>query len=102
MGVGVGARRAGGVPRPGLGRARRADRTAWVARSSPRPTGTRRTEGVSAILLHHAAASPRSGPFWARHGYRPLLSSWAQVDPRYAAEAQRPRFGLEVSRAPRR
>ena len=35
-------------------------------------------EGVSAILLHHAAASPRSGPFWARHGYRPLISSWAR------------------------
>ncbi len=35
-------------------------------------------EGVSAILLHHAASSPRSGPFWARHGYRPLISSWAK------------------------
>lgn len=32
--------------------------------------------GASATLLHHALPSPLSGPFWARHGYRPLWTSW--------------------------
>lgn len=35
-------------------------------------------EGVATVLLHHAAASPRSAPFWAREGYRPLLTTWSR------------------------
>lgn len=32
--------------------------------------------GVAATLLHHALANPRSTPFWYRHGYRPLWTTW--------------------------
>lgn len=35
-------------------------------------------EGVASVLLHHAAASPRSAPFWGREGYRPLLTTWSR------------------------
>jgi GNAT superfamily N-acetyltransferase len=33
-------------------------------------------EGIAVTLLHYALANPRSGPFWARMGYRPLWTSW--------------------------
>ena len=33
-------------------------------------------EGIAVTLLHFALANPRSGPFWARMGYRPLWTSW--------------------------
>lgn len=33
-------------------------------------------EGIAVTLLHYALANPRSGPFWARMGYRPLWISW--------------------------
>ncbi|MFB9468755.1 GNAT family N-acetyltransferase [Nonomuraea salmonea] len=33
-------------------------------------------EGVSSLLLHHALPNPLSTPFWARRGYRPLLTQW--------------------------
>jgi Acetyltransferase (GNAT) family len=32
--------------------------------------------GIAVTLLHYALANPRSGPFWARMGYRPLWTSW--------------------------
>jgi GNAT superfamily N-acetyltransferase len=32
--------------------------------------------GIERTLLHHAALSPLSAPFWARCGYRPLWTSW--------------------------
>jgi GNAT superfamily N-acetyltransferase len=32
--------------------------------------------GVRATLLHYENANPLSAPFWARHGYRPLWTSW--------------------------
>lgn len=32
--------------------------------------------GVEATVLHHALPSPTSTPFWARAGYRPLLTTW--------------------------
>lgn len=27
-------------------------------------------------MLSYAAANPRSGPFWSRMGYRPLVTVW--------------------------
>lgn len=33
-------------------------------------------EGVEVALLHHALANPRSTPFWAAQGYRPLWTYW--------------------------
>ncbi|MEV4562614.1 GNAT family N-acetyltransferase [Nonomuraea sp. NPDC049419] len=35
-------------------------------------------EGVSSLLLHHALPNPLSTPFWARRGYRPLLTQWVR------------------------
>jgi ribosomal protein S18 acetylase RimI-like enzyme len=35
-------------------------------------------EGVAAVLLHYMVANPLSGPFWARCGYRPLLTTWSR------------------------
>ncbi|MFG1698318.1 GNAT family N-acetyltransferase [Nonomuraea sp. NPDC049309] len=35
-------------------------------------------EGVSSMLLHHALPNPLSTPFWARRGYRPLLTQWVR------------------------
>ncbi|MDA3147295.1 GNAT family N-acetyltransferase [Leucobacter sp. UCMA 4100] len=32
--------------------------------------------GIERGLLGYAALNPRSGPFWCRMGYRPLLSTW--------------------------
>jgi hypothetical protein len=32
--------------------------------------------GMAATMLHYALASPWSGPFWHRHGYRPLWTAW--------------------------
>ena len=32
--------------------------------------------GVGATLLHHGPVNPLSVPFWARQGYRPLLTTW--------------------------
>jgi GNAT superfamily N-acetyltransferase len=32
--------------------------------------------GIAVTLLHYAVANPRSGPFWARMGYRPLWTNW--------------------------
>lgn len=34
--------------------------------------------GVEGVLLHYAALSPLSGPFWHRAGYRPLWTSWTR------------------------
>ena len=32
--------------------------------------------GVAVTLLHYSQASPVSGPFWHRQGYRPLWTTW--------------------------
>lgn len=32
--------------------------------------------GIEATLLHQAVPNPRSAPFWARQGYRPLWTTW--------------------------
>lgn len=32
--------------------------------------------GTPYVMLSYAAANPRSGPFWARMGYRPLVTVW--------------------------
>jgi GNAT superfamily N-acetyltransferase len=32
--------------------------------------------GVAVSLLHYAQLNPLSVPFWSRHGYRPLWTSW--------------------------
>jgi GNAT superfamily N-acetyltransferase len=34
--------------------------------------------GVSVMLLHHALPNPLSTPFWARRGYRPLMTQWVR------------------------
>jgi GNAT superfamily N-acetyltransferase len=34
------------------------------------------TAGVPAALLHYDQANPLSVPFWSRHGYRPMWTSW--------------------------
>lgn len=34
--------------------------------------------GVATVLLHYAVANPLSGPFWARHGYRPVHTQWVR------------------------
>jgi GNAT superfamily N-acetyltransferase len=36
--------------------------------------------GVAVILLHYEQLNPLSVPFWSRHGYRPLWTTW-QVSP---------------------
>lgn len=36
--------------------------------------------GVAVILLHYEQLNPLSMPFWSRHGYRPLWTTW-QVSP---------------------
>jgi len=28
------------------------------------------------VLLHHGVLNPLSAPFWARHGFRPVLTTW--------------------------
>ena len=33
--------------------------------------------GVNVILLHYEQLNPLSAPFWNRHGYRPLWTTWA-------------------------
>lgn len=33
-------------------------------------------EGISTSVLHHNPLNPLSTPFWARQGYRPLLTTW--------------------------
>ena len=45
--------------------------------------------GIAVTLLHYALANPRSGPFWARMGYRPLWTSW-QARPAAAPDARHP------------
>ncbi|MDT9592742.1 GNAT family N-acetyltransferase [Nocardioides zeae] len=35
-----------------------------------------RDDGWSALLLHHAASSAWSAPFWGSLGYRPLVTTW--------------------------
>ncbi|WP_344893335.1 GNAT family N-acetyltransferase [Nonomuraea antimicrobica] len=40
--------------------------------------GRAAAEGVSSLLLHHALPNPFSTPFWARRGYRPLLTQWVR------------------------
>lgn len=35
-------------------------------------------EGVSTMLLHHALPNPLSTPFWARRGYRPMITQWVR------------------------
>lgn len=37
--------------------------------------------GVRTVALHHSATNPLSAPFWARTGYRPVLTGW-QRQPR--------------------
>lgn len=32
--------------------------------------------GVPVILLHYEQLNPLSMPFWSRHGYRPLWTTW--------------------------
>ncbi|GAA2443521.1 GNAT family N-acetyltransferase [Agromyces soli] len=32
--------------------------------------------GAPYVLLSYAAANPRSGPFWSRSGYRPVITEW--------------------------
>jgi GNAT superfamily N-acetyltransferase len=32
--------------------------------------------GVALTTLHYCGLNPRSGPFWHRHGYRPLWTGW--------------------------
>ncbi|MBD5786829.1 GNAT family N-acetyltransferase [Cellulosimicrobium terreum] len=32
--------------------------------------------GSAAVALHHSALNPLSAPFWARSGFRPVLTSW--------------------------
>ncbi|MEV4175176.1 GNAT family N-acetyltransferase [Nonomuraea sp. NPDC049709] len=34
--------------------------------------------GVSSMVLHHALPNPVSTPFWARRGYRPLVTQWVR------------------------
>jgi ribosomal protein S18 acetylase RimI-like enzyme len=34
--------------------------------------------GAQLVVLHHSAANPLSTPFWARAGYRPLVTGWAR------------------------
>jgi len=34
--------------------------------------------GTAATLLHHGATNPWSTPFWARAGYRPLVTTWVR------------------------
>jgi GNAT superfamily N-acetyltransferase len=34
------------------------------------------TAGVPVTLLHYEQTNPLSVPFWSRHGYRPLWTSW--------------------------
>lgn len=34
--------------------------------------------GVSIMALHHALPNPLSTPFWARRGYRPLVTQWVR------------------------
>ncbi|MEV0617137.1 GNAT family N-acetyltransferase [Nonomuraea sp. NPDC050404] len=40
--------------------------------------GRAAAEGVSVMLLHHALPNPLSTPFWARRGYRPLVTQWVR------------------------
>ncbi|SEH04035.1 Predicted N-acetyltransferase YhbS [Nonomuraea solani] len=35
-------------------------------------------QGVSSMVLHHALPNPLSTPFWARRGYRPLITQWVR------------------------
>jgi GNAT superfamily N-acetyltransferase len=32
--------------------------------------------GVAVTLLHYEQLNPLSAPFWSRHGYRPLWTTW--------------------------
>lgn len=34
--------------------------------------------GARVLALHHGATNPLSAPFWARAGYRPLLTTWVR------------------------
>ncbi|TYB59744.1 GNAT family N-acetyltransferase [Nonomuraea sp. PA05] len=36
------------------------------------------SQGASTMLLHHALPNPLSTPFWARRGYRPLMTQWVR------------------------
>jgi GNAT superfamily N-acetyltransferase len=40
--------------------------------------GRAAAEGASVMLLHHALPNPLSTPFWARCGYRPLITQWVR------------------------
>ncbi|WP_326598913.1 GNAT family N-acetyltransferase [Streptomyces sp. NBC_01803] len=37
--------------------------------------------GCTRTMLHYAALSPVSAPFWHHHGYRPLWTTWARRAP---------------------
>ncbi|MEO3876117.1 GNAT family N-acetyltransferase [Nonomuraea sp. B12E4] len=36
------------------------------------------SQGVASMTLHHALPNPLSTPFWARRGYRPLITQWVR------------------------
>ncbi|MFC5826739.1 GNAT family N-acetyltransferase [Nonomuraea insulae] len=40
--------------------------------------GRAAAEGVSTMVLHHALPNPLSTPFWARRGYRPMITQWVR------------------------
>ena len=46
--------------------------------SSPPPHQRATAAGAEVVVLHHSAANPLSTPFWARAGYRPLVTGWAR------------------------
>ncbi|MFK4728839.1 GNAT family N-acetyltransferase [Agromyces mediolanus] len=50
--------------------------------------------GTPYVLLSYAVANPRSGPFWARNGYRPVVTEWQRRPAIFAPiappEADRP------------
>ncbi|UCM90252.1 GNAT family N-acetyltransferase [Streptomyces marincola] len=45
--------------------------------------------GCTLTVLHYAALSPLSGPFWHRCGYRPLWTTWAATGSRVQVSAAR-------------
>jgi len=38
---------------------------------------TAEADGVAVVLLHYEQLNPFSMPFWSRHGYRPLWTTWS-------------------------
>lgn len=48
----------------------------WRPHWSGGPHDLLDAQGIAVTLLHYALVNPRSGPFWARMGYRPLWVNW--------------------------